>query len=52
MFFKKIKDYFDYPEFISSFSHQIKNLDSIDEEQKNILIDCIENMGMSIVMIN
>lgn len=44
MFFKKIKDYFDYPEFISSFSHQIKNLDSIDEEQKNILIDCIENI--------
>ena len=44
MFFKKIKDYFDYPEFISSFSQQIKNLDSIDEEQKNILIDCIENI--------
>lgn len=43
-FSKKIKDYFDYPEFISSFSQQIKNLDSIDEEQKNILIDCIENI--------
>ena len=43
-FSKEMKDYFDYPEFVSSFSQQIKDLDKLGEDQKKILSDCIDNI--------